>query len=232
MLGQIGISHTAVLDQATYEGMVHELNGQPTATFGLLLEEMEPGRLFVRAMYEGGPAQLAGLALGDEIVAVAGDPALESPRTGDAGYDPRPDATRLFALRPAAGARSLELLVRSDPRKKPRARRPRAAGDLRPRVGPPRPAHRRARRPAHRHRPLWMVARGSGDYIQDAVRRFADCDALVVDLRAAAASPTRSTRSSPRSAPPTAAASSARCARGRSRSSSSSTIARAARRSS
>src|SRR5262245_24731618 len=113
MLATLGASHTAVLDEEVYDGMMAELQGSETPTFGLLLEEMLEGRLFVRALYEAGPAASAGLKLGDEVVLIDSLPALQSDALVDAGYDPLPGSTLLFFLRPSAG--SVELSFRSKP---------------------------------------------------------------------------------------------------------------------
>jgi carboxyl-terminal processing protease len=184
LIGRIGISHTAVLDRATYRGMMNELAGRPTPTFGVLLEEMEPGSLFVRAMYEGGPAARAGLRVGDEVAAVGGRSALESDEVVDAGYDPRPDLPRLLSLRARSEGDELELLVRSAPRDK--LRRVGLVAEATSGLEAGRRSVRVVRRQGARigivH--LWMVARGSGDLLQDALRgELSGCDALVVDLR-------------------------------------------------
>jgi len=184
MLGEIGVSHTAVLDRATHQTMMRELAGRPTPTFGVLLEEMVPGRLFVRAMYEQGPAERAGLALGDEIVAVDGNPALASAPVVDAGYDPRPDATRLFTLRASAAGEALDLAVRVAPRERPR--RARIVAEATSGLEAGRRSIRVVRRGGARigivH--LWMVARGTAELLRDALRGgLASCDAVVVDLR-------------------------------------------------
>src|SRR5688572_14240498 len=97
MIAEVGISHTAVLDRATYSAMQREIWGRPTPTYGVLFEEMEPGRLFVRSMYDGGPGADARLRLGDEILEVDGEPPFESPEVVDAGYDPKPGANRLYS---------------------------------------------------------------------------------------------------------------------------------------
>jgi carboxyl-terminal processing protease len=182
MLATLGASHTAVLDQEVYDGMMAELQGRETPTFGLLLEEMEEGRLFVRALYEAGPAARAGLKLGDEVVAIDSEPPLTSDAVVDAGYDPMPDRPRLFFLRPSAG--SIELSVRSSPRARARSVRVEAeessgleAGHRSVRI-----VERGGRKIGVLH--LWMVARGSGGFVQQALAgELAGCDAVVVDLR-------------------------------------------------
>ena len=184
MLGEVGISHTAVLDRPTYRGMMREIAGRPTPTFGLLLEEMKPGRLFVRAMYEQGPAERAGLKLGDEVVGVGNEPPLECDDVIDAGYDPRPGATRLFSLEPRDPGASIELLVRSTSGAAPR--RARLVCEETSGLEAGRRSVRVVRRDGARVGVLhvWMMARGTGAFVQEAIRgELATCDALVVDLR-------------------------------------------------
>jgi carboxyl-terminal processing protease len=183
MLGEVGVSHTAVLDRATYRTMMNEIAGKPSLTFGLLLEETLPGRLFVRSMYERGPAERAGLLLGDEIVAIEGEPPLESDLVVDAGYDPRPGSTRLFALRPDADV-AYRLDVRSE-RAGPSRRAtilPLETSGLESGKRSVRIVRRGAARIGIVH--LWLVSRGSSRLVWDAVGgALAGCDALVLDLR-------------------------------------------------
>jgi C-terminal processing protease CtpA/Prc len=182
MLATVGASHTAVLDREVYEGMMAELQGQATPTFGLLLEETGAGTLFVRAMYERGAAERAGLAVGDEIVAIDAERPLESEAIVDAGYDPAPDRARLFFLRPSAG--EVDLSIRSSAHARPRA------VTLAPEPTSGLAAGRRSVRIVERggkkigvlH--LWMVARGSAGFVQEALKgELAGCDAVVLDLR-------------------------------------------------
>jgi len=136
----------------------------------------------VRALYERGVAERAGLKLGDEIVAIDAEPALDSDALVDAGYDPMPERPRLFFLRPSAG--SVDLTIRSSIKSKPRAvtlaaeeSSGLAAGHRSVRV-----LKRGDKRIGVLH--LWMVARGSAKLVQEALRgELAGCDALVVDLR-------------------------------------------------
>ena len=151
-------------------------------SFGLMLEEMRPGQLFVRALHEGGPAEEAGLVLGDEIVEIDFDDALASDALVDAGYDPASDRTRLFFLRPSVT--SVDLLVRSKRNGPTRT----VALDAVPTSGleagrrSVRVVERGGRRIGVLH--LWMVARGAGRFVREALAgELVGCDALVVDLR-------------------------------------------------
>lgn len=184
MLAELDASHTAVLDRSIYQGMVRELSGRPTPTFGALLDEMEPGRLFVRALYELGPAERAGLRIGDEIVAVEGRAALQCPQVADAGYDPSPDRMRLFVLAPRPEGERLDVSIRSRPDERPRrvTIESQETSGLESGRRSVRAVKREGRTIGVIH--LWMVARGTGELLADAIRgELSRCDALVVDLR-------------------------------------------------
>ena len=184
MLLELDASHAAVLDGAVYRTMMNELNGAPSPTFGALLEESRPGRLFVRTLYEGGPAERAGLRLGDEVVVVDGAPALASDTVMEAGYDPGAEKERLFTLRaPAAGARSSLAL-----RREPNARL--VLRDLEAAAMSGLDAGRRSARVVEVEGRkigvfhLWMVARGSAALMREVLTGpLAECEALVFDLR-------------------------------------------------
>ncbi len=184
MLTELDASHTAVLRKEVYQSMVHELAGKPSPTFGVLLEEMVPDRLFVRAMYEKGPAERAGLLLGDELIAVDGEPWQGSEEVIDAGYDPGAEKSRLFTLRPASVGAELELQIRS--RGDVAVRQAQVACEATSGLEAGRRSLRVVRQDGRRigviH--LWMVARGSAALMAEALRGpFASCDAVVVDLR-------------------------------------------------
>ena len=88
MLSELGSSHTTVLHPAVYRILRSELTNRRSWTYGILLEETDPGFFFVRALFEGGPAQKSGLTKGDRVVLVNGRSPDRSPRTVEAGYDP------------------------------------------------------------------------------------------------------------------------------------------------
>ncbi len=184
MVAEVGASHAAVLSEPIYRTMMNELSGKPSPTFGVLLEEMVEGRLFVRALFERGPAEQAGLRIGDEIVAVAGDVPFDSEWVVDAGYDPGEEKSRLFTLATDEAGEGIDLRVRSQ------ARGPERGLQLTSESTSGLEAGRRSIRIVSHggHRigviHLWMVARGSAQMLADALRGpLARCDALIVDLR-------------------------------------------------
>ncbi len=79
LLGQIPVSHLALLSSATYAKMHDELNGRAAPTLGFQLVELE-GAYFVHWLLEGGPADRMGLLRGDRILAIDGEPVARSRR--------------------------------------------------------------------------------------------------------------------------------------------------------
>ncbi len=184
MLAELRASHTTILDESVHRAMMRELLDRPGPTFGTVLEETLPGRLFVRAAYEGGPAPAAGVVLGDRVVAIDGVPALESPALVDAGYDPGLPGPRLFFL-DAAGHDVLRLTIQPTPDADDRrdvvlrSERMNAVDAARRSV---RVVERDGVRIGTLH--LWFCSRGVTDVLREAVRGpLADCDALVLDVR-------------------------------------------------
>ena len=114
MLAELKASHTTILDEGVYRGMMAELMNRRRATFGMLIEESMPRRYFVRAIYEGGPGERAGVRVGDRIVAVDEVPIEESPVMVDAGYDPGMPGPDLFFLDPEGGSRWLTIQTHPD----------------------------------------------------------------------------------------------------------------------
>ncbi|MFG0317580.1 MAG: S41 family peptidase [Planctomycetota bacterium JB042] len=184
MLAELRASHTTILDESVHRAMMRELLDRPGPTFGTVLEESLPGRLFVRATYEGGPASEVGLVLGDRVVTIDGVPALESPALVDAGYDPGLPGPRLFFL-DASGHDALRLTIQSTPDADDR-RDVVVRTESMTAVDAARRSVRVVERDGVRvgtlH--LWFCSRGVTDVLREAVRGpLADCDVLVLDVR-------------------------------------------------
>ncbi len=90
-LGRLGVSHAAVIPSWTYKHLfAGERDGKGGYTTGLLLDR--PARTagslhFIAEIYDGSPAEQAGLRRGDVVVRVNGLPLAESPRLSLAGYE-------------------------------------------------------------------------------------------------------------------------------------------------
>ena len=184
MLALLNASHTTIIDGAVFKGMAAELVNRRTLTFGLLLEESLPGRYFVRAFYEGGPAAEAGLRMGDRIVAVDGIPVEESPEIVDAGYDPALPGPRLLFLG-SHSERVLRLTVQPHPDAETRRTvriRPVEMNAVDAAHNSVRVVEQDGVRIGTLH--IWFCSEGVSDVLRDAVTgELSDCDVLVLDIR-------------------------------------------------
>lgn len=137
LLEALEVSHLALYSRASFDAMNAELTESPRPTLGVQLVE-EGGRYFADWIYEGGPAEEAGLLRGDEVLAIDGLPPASSPRldwrtddaalpdppmhallcrdgevveltTGQAGGEPRTIAVR---ARPYSGAEAARASAR------------------------------------------------------------------------------------------------------------------------
>src|SRR6185295_2527082 len=79
LLAQVPASHLALLSAATHRRLEAELMGRRTAMVGCSILRLG-ARCFVDGVYDGGPAQRAGLRAGDEVLAIDGLPPGASPR--------------------------------------------------------------------------------------------------------------------------------------------------------
>ena len=183
MIAELEASHCTILDGDVYEAMLSELAGRRSRTCGVMLEEAREGELFVRALYEGGPGEDAGLKLGDRVIWVDGEEPLESDRVVDAGYDPALPGLDLFFLDAQGDGLSLRVesgpdgqdarFVRVVPREMSSLDAAKASMTVF-RVG--------GKRIGRVH--AWFCSRGIDTLIHSALRGpFADCDAVIVDLR-------------------------------------------------
>ena len=78
-LGGLDSSHLALLSSRTYRTLEDELRRRAHATFGFELVELEQG-YFVDGLLEQGPAARAGLVRGDQILAIDGEAVQHSKR--------------------------------------------------------------------------------------------------------------------------------------------------------
>lgn len=184
MLAELGVSHCSVLDGEIYRGMMAELANQRAPTFGLLVEETTDDRFFARAIYEGGPAEVGGIRLGDRILRIDGDPIAASPRLVDAGYDPGLVGAKLYFLRADEGD-SVRLSIQ--PTRDASSRREVeliavAMNGVDAMKQSARVVERDGLRIGVIH--IWYCSRGVGATLRSKVTgELSECDGLVVDLR-------------------------------------------------
>lgn len=181
-LAQVPVSHLGLLSERAYRSMFAELQREERWMYGFQLVRLPEG-WFVDWVYEGGPADLAGLRRGDQVFRVNGVAPESSEildwRTDDAAL-PDPPLHALIAEPDAV----VEIMLRREAGRVGRLRLPAApysgweasrASARVLEVGPYRVGF------VH----YWFVP------MSDATRflrelcedRFADCDALVLDLR-------------------------------------------------
>lgn len=113
LLAQMRTSHLALISVEAYRLIGAELFGKPTPSFGMQLT-LRDGRHHATWIYEGGPASLAGVKRGDEVLSIDGLPPGGSPRldwsTDDAAL---PDAA-MHALHAETGDQIRLELKRSE----------------------------------------------------------------------------------------------------------------------
>jgi len=181
-LGRIPVSHLALYSEPAYEILAREIEGRRTPTFGLQLVRRGDA-WFADWIFEGGPADEAGLERGDVVLEIDGVAPGRSVRldwsTDDAAL-PDPPIHGLLCEE----GEELELLVcrRNDP-----ARRLRVVAAPYSGIDAARASVRiyrcAGRRFGYLH--LWFIpiAGGSALLSQLIEGPFADCDGMLLDLR-------------------------------------------------
>lgn len=184
MVAELQASHMTILHPEVYRSLSHELQNRRTWTHGVVIEETESDRFFVRALYEDGPGERAGLEVGDRIVLVNGESPDRSDGVLDAGYDPALPGPRLFFLGAADGRRH-RLVVQPD--RDPVTRyetviRPSVMNAVDAALNSVSVARREGLRIGYVH--IWYCSRGVTAVVERALTRsLRGCDAVVVDLR-------------------------------------------------
>jgi carboxyl-terminal processing protease len=88
MIGELKASHCVLIDGDVYrENIAPEMAGKLSRRPGFELTGFD-GEFFVTAVYEKGPAEKAGLLLGDRVLSIDGVDPAKSDRVVDAGSDP------------------------------------------------------------------------------------------------------------------------------------------------
>lgn len=184
MLSHLDASHTTIMDGPVYKSAIAELINKRTTTYGCVIEESMHGRYFVRALYEGGPGEVAGLRFGDRLIAIDGVDAGDSPMLVDAGYDPALPGPSLFFLAANSGDRLL-LTVQTGPDADTRHEvsiepvRMNAVDAARNSISI---VEQDGLRLGTLH--IWFCSRGVTEVLTEALEGpLAECDALVLDIR-------------------------------------------------
>ena len=92
LLSHVPASHLGLLSRQSHDRLVDELLNKPTPMLGFGLVEYD-GKHYAQSVYEGGPAEAAGLRHGDRIITVDGVLVGESERLDwrtDDAYLPDP----------------------------------------------------------------------------------------------------------------------------------------------
>jgi len=181
-LANIPASHLALVSRTTYDHMFAELSGRGSATFGFQLVELE-GQYYVDWVFEGGPAERAGLRRGDQVIAIEGVAPGESVRLdwrSDDAALPDPAIHEILGV----DGESLEFTVRPAPGEEVRRTvRAMVYSGMDAARASARIVESGPYRFGYVH--FWYIPfMGPSGLLKELFAdRFADCDGLIVDLR-------------------------------------------------
>lgn len=117
MIGELKASHCVLIEADVYrDNIAPEFAGRLSLRPGFELTGID-GEYFVTALYEKGPAESAGLKLGDRLVTIGGADPSKSAAVVDAGTDPGIPGHPHFVVRVREGE-DLELVVQREKRAK------------------------------------------------------------------------------------------------------------------
>lgn len=112
MLGELKVSHLVLIAKDAYkEHFAPEMGSKPEPQVGFEVVK-EDGKLWVRSILEGGPAEKAGIRRGDRLVKIGGKDALKSKRLEEEGTDPGLPWPPLYYVQ-ARGTEPVELVMES-----------------------------------------------------------------------------------------------------------------------
>lgn len=184
MLGELKTSHLGLLEPEVWTHHLQpELTGKATPQLGV--EWVRLGNVVrVAAVWDGGPGERAGLRRGDRLLAIDGVPPLEHPRFLPGGSDPGlPSPPGYYLVVDDDGAPDVLTMARWDGTRYTARPEPERMTMLDAARRSVRVIEWRGRRVGYVH--LWhFLHSGMTRVLRDAIAgEFADCDALVLDVR-------------------------------------------------
>lgn len=184
MLGELSASHLVLMEQEAYDvHMAPEFTGKKTIRAGFEAVEEEDG-FYVCGVLEKGPAEKAGVRLGDRIEAINGEAPGRCGLLIDAGGDPGIPGRPHYVIRAKEGV-AIEVTVRraEDARPKTITVMPAPCSMVQATRDSIRVIERDGVRLGYIH--LWHYLSPSiSSALSGAIRReFKDCDGLVLDIR-------------------------------------------------
>lgn len=184
MLAELKASHLALVDGDVYDQFfAPEFEGRRTPRLGIELTRID-GRLFVAGLYEGGPAEKAGLRRGDELLLVDGGLAWTSPAVIDGGSDPGIPGAPHFVVTARAG-KAVALTLRRAAEAEPYAVdvMPEKLSQIVATERSIRVVESGGRKYGYIHLWHFIHADITRCFFRAIEQRFADCDGLVLDIR-------------------------------------------------
>jgi C-terminal processing protease CtpA/Prc len=182
-LSHVPASHLALYEDRVYQHMTAELGNKRRPQFGFEFEQ-RGGEFFVYRLYEGGPAATAGVLKGDRLIAVDGVPVQRSPRRSGSSDDAALDDPPLHLLLADREGDEVELLLERRPGEPITVQVvARKTCSLDAGTNSRRVVEWDGARIGYVH--LWYLhITGATELVRESLKGdFADCDALVLDLR-------------------------------------------------
>lgn len=181
-LSNIPATHMGLLSRRAFDVLLRELRGERGPTFGFELVEID-GKEYAHDVLDGGPAAKAGLLHGDRIISIDDVPVDESERVTwrtDDAFHPDPPVRLVIGK----SGETIRLRVERTPGDERDVDVPceRYSAFLSARDGA-RIIEQDGKRVGYLH--LWMIhLMGVDRLLKDTLEgQFADCDALILDLR-------------------------------------------------
>lgn len=184
MLGELRASHLVLMEKEAYDvHMAPEFTGKKTLRAGFEAMEMDDG-FYVGGILEKGPAERAGLRLGDRIVAINGEAPEDCGLLVDAGGDPGIPGHPHYFIHAEEDV-AIEVTVRRTEDGDPRTYRvmPAPCSMVQATRDSIRVIERDGAKLGYIH--LWhYLSPSMSSALSGAIRKeFQDCDGLVLDVR-------------------------------------------------